>query len=132
MMVGPTEDYNDTQPPPLTLGELQREVKEWQGRNFPRGPEDDYHPLLGIIEEGGELAHAHLKHKQGIRGYDDPVKFAAEAQDAVGDLLVYLADYCNQMGFDLQHAIEVTWGKVRKRDWQADPAKGGDEDLPER
>jgi NTP pyrophosphatase (non-canonical NTP hydrolase) len=116
----------------LTLGQLQKEVGAWQAHNFPRGDEEGWHPLLGIIEEGGELAHAHLKHVQGIRGYDDPVKFMTEAQDALGDLLVYMADYCNHMGFDLQAATETTWGKVRQRDWQADKATGGDQDLPER
>jgi NTP pyrophosphatase (non-canonical NTP hydrolase) len=130
---------------PLTFAELQAQVKEWADRNF-----DDrfpYRPLLGATEELGELteaaeallfmkltsrmgrlAHAQLKLEQGIRG--DAYTHLAEAQDAVGDILVYLADYCNCSGFSMQTIIESVWGRVKQRNWKKDPEKGGGFDTP--
>lgn len=98
----------------LTFGELQAETKEWASRNFPNTK--PYQPLLGIVEEVGELAHAHLKMEQGIRDVSDNDKV-----DAVGDIIVFLADYCNRNSIDLQYAIEKTWSEVRKRDWLNNP-----------
>lgn len=89
---------------------VQEEQKDWAHRNF--GDQEPWDSLLGVVEELGELAHAELKQKQGIRGKTD-----AEAKDAVGDMCIYLMGYCNAKGFDLQTIIKETWGEVRKRDW---------------
>lgn len=101
----------------LDLTRLQVEVNEWTEKNFPNSV--PHQPLLGLTEEVGELSHAHLKGEQGIR--HTPEEVAAMKEDAVGDILVYLADYCNKSGIDIQTAIDRTWGKVKQRDWQADP-----------
>lgn len=106
----------------LTLPQLQREQKEWSDRNFPG--QEPWVALLGAVEEIGELAHAHIKAHQGIRG--DAEKHAAKGRDAVGDTLVYLAHYCTAMGWDMQEVMEETWGQVKKRDWQSDPLRGGE------
>ncbi len=45
---------------------LIRDRNIWIEHNFP-GP-DMPNSLLGVIEELGELTHAHLKSKQNIRG----------------------------------------------------------------
>ena len=70
--------------------QLVKERDEWVAKNFP--PYDYEVPgndsVLGCIEELGELAHAHLKSKQGIRGSQD--EHDAAAKDAIGDLIVYL------------------------------------------
>lgn len=42
----------------MNLETLQAEQAEWSARNF--GPHEAWQPLLGMIEEVGELAHAHL------------------------------------------------------------------------
>lgn len=101
---------------------LQREVSEWSKKNFGENP-----PLwkfLGIVEEVGELAHAELKMLQGIRTDED---HEAKGKDAVGDLLVYTADFCARRGWDMQEIVEKTWrNRVQKRDWKKDPVKGGD------
>lgn len=65
---------------------LVQERNEWVDRNFPDSYKTD--TLLGVIEELGELAHAHLKAKQGIRGTQKEHDEAAK--DAIGDLVVYL------------------------------------------
>lgn len=102
------------------LTRLQDAVQEWQQQNF--APISPHQPLLGLQEEVGELAHAHLKQEQGIRG-----TWADHQQaktDAVGDIAIYLAAYCAVNGIDLGAAVTGTWEKVRQRDWKADPVNG--------
>jgi NTP pyrophosphatase (non-canonical NTP hydrolase) len=106
----------------MELTQLQDEVGEWSCRNFPNNEPID--PLLGLVEEVGELAHAVLKARQGIRG--TPQEHYDAMVDAVGDIVVYLADFCERNAIDLGLAVETTWMKVRQRDWKADPAKGGE------
>jgi NTP pyrophosphatase (non-canonical NTP hydrolase) len=107
----------------VNLSQLQSEHGEWVKHNFP--DQLPHQPLLGLAEEVGELSHAHLKHEQGIRGYST-TEYFAEAEDAVGDIMVYLASYCNANHIDLEGATERTWARVKKRDWIADPVKGGE------
>jgi NTP pyrophosphatase (non-canonical NTP hydrolase) len=70
------------------------------------------------MEELGELCHAHLKHEQGIRTTEDHRK---AKWDAVGDIIIFLADYCNIEGINLQQALGSTWVDVQMRDWKQDP-----------
>ena len=106
----------------LTFKQLQEEQRPWVEHNFPgRLP---YMPLLGLQEEVGELAHAHLKAEQGIRG--TAAEHHAAKIDAIGDIVVFLADYCSANGIDFQDAVEKTWSQVKQRDWRKDPAKGGE------
>lgn len=105
----------------MTLAELQREHAEWLAHNFPN--QLPVEPFLGLVEEIGELSHALLKHGQSIRGYDDQ-RFRADAADAIGDFVIYLASFCNSNGFDLQLCVDGTWNKVKERDWRKDPTHG--------
>ena len=101
------------------LARLQREQKVWAYHNF--GPQRRYESLLGIVEELGELAHAHLKQEQGIRGVGDK---EAQAKDAIGDMVIFLVGYCNSRGYNLQQIIGETWAEVRRRDWKLYPETG--------
>jgi NTP pyrophosphatase (non-canonical NTP hydrolase) len=109
------------------VDKIQAEQRVWALRNF--GPETySYHVdglkcLLGVGEEVGELMHAHLKHEQGIRG--DPSEHINAAQDAVGDICIYLMDYCNRRGWDFGQLIDRAWSQVRDRDWKANKQDGG-------
>lgn len=69
---------------------LIAERDEWVARNFPpyEGEIPGNDSILGVMEELGELAHAHLKAKQGIRGTQ--AEHDAAAKDAIGDITVYL------------------------------------------
>ena len=96
----------------LSIKELQQEVTEWSRRNFPNNK--PHHPLLGVGEEAGELMHAHLKMEQQIRVNED---HKAEQIDAVGDLFIYLLDYCSRTNINAEEAIINTWQEVKKRDW---------------
>lgn len=73
---------------PEGLKELQLEIGKWSRANFGMQhskvipgtpPINELAPLLGIVEELGELFEAE----------DDE-----EAQDALGDIAIYLMDYC--------------------------------------
>ena len=104
----------------LDLVTLQQEHEVWRKKNFPNSK--FWHPVLGLIEEVGELCHAVLKRDQGIRG--DIAVHNAEIDDAVGDILIYLVDFCNREGISLQFAVEDAWSEVKKRDWVASPNDG--------
>ena len=103
----------------LTFHSLQEQQKPWVKHNF--GERPTVWPLLGLVEELGELCHSVLKDWQGIRTNED---HTAAAKDAIGDLVIFLSDYCSSRCFDLQQIVEDTWAKVQKRDWKADPKNG--------
>lgn len=104
----------------MDLTQLVAEVGEWSFNNF--GSQESWKPLLGAVEEVGELAHAHLKKAQGIRTTED---HRAKQEDAVADILIYLADYCSIEKIDMGGVLDKTWREVSKRNWKKDPAKGG-------
>lgn len=44
-----------------------------------------------------------------------------EEMDAVGDIIVYLADYCHRRGINLGDALAMAWeDEVSDREWEAD------------
>lgn len=99
---------------------FQSDHKRWVNYNFP--DENAHSPLLGLAEEVGELAHAHLKREQGIRGTAE--EHQAAAADAIGDIMIYLTSYCNRNGFDLADCLVVAWEEIRDRDWRNYPETG--------
>ena len=104
----------------MKIKQLQSEVAEWSNRNFPNN--QPHQPLLGVGEEVGELMHAHLKMEQGIRGPAD--RLYVEKCDAVGDILIYLADYCERNKIDMEAAVDDAWAIVKRRDWTKDKING--------
>jgi len=102
------------------IAEIQAEQRAWARRNF--GPGNSTHSLLGVAEEAGELAHAHLKRAQGIR--HDAADYEAKAKDAIGDIIIYLMDYCSTEGWDLEQVVQATWNTVKYRDWKKFPKNG--------
>lgn len=104
----------------MDLNEFQKQVNVWTDRNFKN--RELWHPVMGAAEEVGELCHATLKMAQGICGKRE--QHISEAKDAIGDIVIYLADVCNLYGFNLQECIDEAWEQVRKRDWTNAPGKG--------
>ena len=101
------------------LRRLQDEVGEWSRENFGEEQPDIY-PLMGAVEEVGELHHSVLKQLQGIRLEEEDVGEEAEL-DAVGDIIVYLADFCERRDLSLAEAVELAWyGEVKDREWDSD------------
>ena len=106
----------------MELKILQEQLLLWLDHNFPETNSDMQ--LKGVVEELGELAHADLKHQQGIRGYKDVAKTKAEIMDAVGDINMYLMNYCNKMGIDYAECILFAWNTIKQRDWIKYPDTG--------
>ena len=85
-----------------TLREIQVEQHEWSLRNFgPHGPDD---PLDGLIEEFGELHHAVLKRRQGIRGTAE--EHDAAERDALGDMVIYALDLLSTVGCEANYTLK--------------------------
>jgi len=112
----------------MDLKQLQKEQKLWVEHNFiPRignfTPEllESVAPLLGALEELGELAHSHLKQGQNIRVAE---KHVENAKDAIGDIVIYLSDYCSARNFNFGDIVKNVWGEVKKRDWKKNNKTG--------
>ena len=100
---------------------LQEELNTWLNHNFPDTTSDKQ--LKGVMEELGELCHADLKSDQGIRGYT-PKKTRAETMDAIGDLVIYLINYCNKKEISFKECIFMAKDTIMKRDWVKNPTNG--------
>lgn len=72
--------------------------------------------LLGVAEELGELWQALLRHD------------IAETQDAIGDLLVFLLDFCGRNMLSSGDILAGTWATVRQRDWTKNKDNGNGND----
>lgn len=98
-----------------TLSEIQAELKVWTIYNF--GKQESIIPILGMIEELGELTHAHLKELQGIRKSD----FLADKKDALADFTIYLLNWFNCIDKDVSCvnltivSKNVTRGVIEKK-----------------
>ena len=103
--------------------QIEKAANEWGARNFAEA--DAVDPLLGIAEEVGELCHAHLKGRQGIR--HTPEEVLAMKMDAVGDIMLYLFDYCRRSdeGFTVLSCLQSAWDEVQHRDWKKNPMGAG-------
>lgn len=96
---------------------LQARLHNWRVQNFPHADADQQ--LLGVVEELGELAHANLKQKQGIRE-----KTVEDEKDAIGDLMIYMQGYCAYRGWDIVQIFETTAKSVMERNWNENPRSG--------
>jgi NTP pyrophosphatase (non-canonical NTP hydrolase) len=102
-----------------TFKDLQEQSYAWIQHNFPNNNGDD--PLFGIMEELGEVTHSHLKRKQNIRTNENHEELI---KDGIGDLVIYLCDYCNQNGLDLEECINIAANTAFSRDWIKYPVNG--------
>lgn len=105
-----------------SIRDYQDEVEKWSKKNFQ--PQDPIDPLLGITEEVGELNHAILKHRQGIRKGVDAATSQAMIKDALGDIFVFMCDFCQRNNIDLEDCVRDTWQEVLERDWQKNKKDG--------
>lgn len=78
----------------MTFADLCIEVGEWSSANFGNQPPEN--PLLGVLEEIGEISHSYLKSLQGIRGTQE--EHLDAMRDGIGDAVVFLADFCARAG----------------------------------
>lgn len=101
------------------LQQLQREIGKWSqdqfGDNISKAtgyPLGSQNALTGIVEEVGELNHVTICHHQGRRGYDNSIKYKADRDDALADILIFMCDYAEREGTDLLTLLNQTWDKV--------------------
>lgn len=108
-----------------SLSTLQQRVHDWRKKAYPdtRGIELQ---ALGVAEESGELCHAVLKYKQGIRGYDF-AKTHDEVGDAIGDIIIYAMGVADQLDISVEEALYKTVEHVINRNiTQGSDAGGGE------
>lgn len=107
-----------------TLTEMMKDIQAWSTQNF--GDNKGIHefgPLVGMMEELGELSHAVLKKHQDIRHEDwQGVDYLGHtpAEDALADIFVYALDFAWRVGIqDPQQLLEsVLYKQVLKRRWR--------------
>ena len=125
----------------MDLNKLQTDVHEWANDQF--GPRQPSERLIGAAEEFGELfqwkleeivpllhaarsfgktCHHHLKEDQGIKG--SPEFHRAKIKDSLGDIFIFLIDYCELRGWSYEDIIRETWEEVSQRDYKNDPKFG--------
>lgn len=84
--------------PGFDLAQLQRELKPWVLHNF--GERPAWQPLLGLAEEAAELIVARTEQ---------------DRQDAIADMIVFAADYCNAMEWNL----DALWRDIEREQTNA-------------
>lgn len=111
----------------------QKELAEWQERNFPRSKYEKLdkkelidmviilQTALGMAEEVGEVCHHVLKGSQGIRGGVSGFN-RAEIADGVDDSRIYGNQLLSALGVNAEESYSKTVKQVLSRDWQADPS----------
>lgn len=102
----------------------QKELDEWQARNFGRHDDDALKCALGMAEEVGEVCHHVLKGTQRIRGGLNGIN-KKEVADGVADALIYGIQLLSQLGMDAEHEIELVIHNVLARNWKDNPAGEG-------
>jgi len=99
----------------MTLTEIQELAVEWSKKNFGEHYGSGYRNLLGVAEEVGELCHAQLKGEQGIRHTDEEI--LRMKKDAVGDIVIFLCNYCDSQGINLDECVNAAWQEIKHRNW---------------
>lgn len=106
----------------MDLTYIQEQTQAWREQSFPAEHRTAPLQALGVCEEAGELAHAVLKMEQGIRGTRE--EHIAAAQDAVGDIVIYLMGLCTSLDINLEWCIAIAWAEVEQRDWSKNKQDG--------
>jgi hypothetical protein len=109
----------------LTFAGLQSQVGEWSRKNFPNNTPAD--PFYGLVEEVGEFSHSILKARQGIRG--TTAEHEAKEKDAIGDIVIYLADWCERNGLSLSDGTASHYAATYDWDLGLDSGDRRFEDL---
>ena len=82
-------------------------------------------PTAWLVVSAGRLAHAVLKHRQGIRAHGATHSHWEARNDAIVRAYLGLCAY-SQVEFEeaLLRVVEPIWQEVRKRDWKTYPLTG--------
>jgi NTP pyrophosphatase (non-canonical NTP hydrolase) len=125
----------------MELDKLQEEVAQWAAQNFPTRNTnkrligmteeigefafqklEELLPFIHMVRQLGRVAHHHNKQLDGIRGsyefHDEKI------QDALGDIFLFMTDYCELKEWKIADVIQKTWNEVKQRDWIENPLSG--------
>jgi len=105
----------------LSFSEIQKLSSDWSKKNFGDHYGTGYRNLLGLSEEVGELCHAHLKGEQKIR--HTPEEIIALKKDAIGDIIIFLGNYCDSQNIDMGECVEAAWNVIKDKTYA--PNYGG-------
>lgn len=98
----------------MNLDDLQREVLDWQEREFrPLSPANPLADALVLAEEAGEVARCVVKKYQTIRGSES--HWDEELEKKSGDVIISLLSLAANAGFSLGNAVEKRWKVVGAR-----------------
>lgn len=100
----------------MQINKIQQLASEWSKKNFGPHYGSGYRNLLGLSEEVGELCHAQLKGEQGIRHTPEEIKKLKI--DAIGDIVIFLCNYCDSQGLSLNECVISAWDEIKGRDWR--------------
>ena len=103
----------------------QKELHEWEERNFGRHDNDVLRAALGMSEEVGEICHHVLKGTQHIRGGVNGID-VDQVADGVADALVYGLQLLSHLNVDAEKEIAAVIDKVLERDWKNNPPAAED------
>jgi NTP pyrophosphatase (non-canonical NTP hydrolase) len=101
----------------------QKELADWQDRNFGRSDDDAMRCALGMAEEVGEVCHHVLKGTQKIREGIDGID-KEQVADGVADTLIYGIQLLTALGLDADEEISKVINMVLERDWVKNPSGG--------
>lgn len=102
----------------MDLDTIQAEQVEWSLRNF--GEQPAHRPMLGIIEELCELEQALL-----LEEGDGDATIHAAVVDAIGDVGVYMLDYCGKRGWRMQELWDARKALDNHEDFTFGPNDDG-------
>ena len=116
----------DKNPALESLTKLQRDLFQWQKKNFKKKDTGIEWMALGAAEEVGEVCHVVLKARQKIRQHQSRMdeKALDSLADGVSDTVVFLMQLCSHAGIDFGKALFATAEEVMKRDWKAKKTDG--------
>jgi NTP pyrophosphatase (non-canonical NTP hydrolase) len=99
----------------------QKELANWQLDNFGHRTNNPEWLFMGLVEEVGELGHAILKRKQGIREINHE-----DIGDAFADIIIYGIQLMTCEGLNAEKVIAKTIENILQRDWRKYPVNGID------
>jgi hypothetical protein len=76
---------------------------------------------VALIYWAGQLIHCELKSMQGIRGFDNPVKFQNRRAECCFFILHYLNEIARPFGMNILQIVNRVYLRVVKRDWNTNP-----------
>jgi len=98
----------------------QKELADWEKKNFGRHDDDVMRLSLGMAEEVGEICHHVMKGTQKIRGGINGLN-NDEIADGVADTLIYGMQLLTRLDMDAEEEIAKVIEKVLQRDWKKNP-----------